>query len=100
MIKETLAFGPCIVIIYLAATNKTPAAFNFFGYSVATEIAWLLALSCLLGYASGVITTHVSRRTSIRRRLIEAKVSGKLNAVFTSPEATRELESIVGPLDR
>jgi hypothetical protein len=100
MIKENLAFVPCILVIYLAATNNTPATFDLFGYSVVTEITWLLALSCVLGYASGIITAHMTSRSSIRRRLCEARRLGKLNAVFTSLEATKELESIVGPLDR
>ncbi len=100
MFKQGLAFAPFLLVITLAQGNMTPVTFDLFGHSVATKVGWLLALSCVLGYASGIITAHVSIRSKIRRRLIEAKVSGKLHAMFTSPEATRELESIVGRFDR
>ena len=100
IVKHALAFAPFLVVSILAMLNMTPATFNLFGYGVATSVTWLLILSCLFGYASGVFTAHDSSCNSIRRRLCEAKRSGKLDAVFTSPEATKQLESVVGPLDR
>ncbi len=63
--KAALGFIPFILVfcvVALAFANKTPVTLNLFGYSVDTELTWLVVLSCLVGFASGIITAKLIER--------------------------------------
>jgi hypothetical protein len=100
LLKYFLFLMPLAFIAAVATANAGDVVLNVLGYKIALSLGWTIGIVAGLCYVYGLYCGWDSTRNGIRERIRAAKEAGKLDAVFTSPEATKQLETIVGSLTK
>lgn len=98
ILREFIFFPPLLVVIVLALNNPGPATVDVFGYLVPLTVGWTIGLAGSVSWLVGLLSAWDSMRRQTRYRLTIAKRAGKLDSLFSNPQAVKELEAIFGPI--